>query len=164
MRLAYDNNPNIIELLFTPLHYENVIVQTDIWKLLHLNRFLVLSQQMRVKSLGFAFSELKRIERKRTSEDPFDYDGKAASHCLRLLDQCVQVLEYGDFSPRVALDRREHLKAIKASKVNFALVYEEIEDKLQEVKDKNARNLPEKGDFEKWNRLALTIYQGAYLI
>ena len=58
-RLAIDNNPNIIELLFIP---ENMWeVATGEWQLIHANRKLFLSKKAKYTFLGYANSQFKRI-------------------------------------------------------------------------------------------------------
>jgi len=60
MRLALDNNPNIIELLFVPQNMWEVA--TDEWRLIHSNRKLFLSKKAKYTFLGYAHSQFKRIK------------------------------------------------------------------------------------------------------
>ena len=60
MRLAIDNNPNIVELLFVP---ENMWeVATYEWRLIYEHRKLFLSKKAKYTFLGYANSQFKRIK------------------------------------------------------------------------------------------------------
>jgi len=63
MKLCADANPNIIELLFIPL--ENIVVTSDIWKKIILNRHLFLSKKAKYTFTGYAYSQLNAIKNHR---------------------------------------------------------------------------------------------------
>ena len=59
-KLASDNNPNIVEVLFTdPGHH---IISTPLWEKILENRDLFLSTRAKFSFSGYAFSQLKRIK------------------------------------------------------------------------------------------------------
>ncbi len=60
MRLAANNNPNIIELLFIPRKFW--IVSTPYWEEIVKHRDLFMSKKVRYTFTGYAYSQLKRIK------------------------------------------------------------------------------------------------------
>ena len=104
--LAAENNPNIIDILFVP---ERCIIHSDdIGNHIRGNRRLFLSKRCFVKMKGYAFSELKAIDKSIKSEN--EYNFKSAYHVVRLLNQAEQIMLEGDLD----LERsKEQLKAIR---------------------------------------------------
>lgn len=91
--LAYDNNPNIIDILFLPDRC--ITFQNEIGKLIRQNRHLFLSKKCFYKFIGYAYSQLNKIGSTRKREElveEFGYDVKFASHTLRLALQAEQIL------------------------------------------------------------------------
>ena len=63
-KLASDNNPNIIEILFTdPSHH---VITTPLWEKILEHRDLFLSTRTKFSFSGYAFSQLKRIKTHRS--------------------------------------------------------------------------------------------------
>ncbi len=60
MKLAADNNPNIIELLFIPRKFW--IVNTPYWREIVKHRMLFMSKKVKHTFTGYAYSQLKRID------------------------------------------------------------------------------------------------------
>lgn len=94
MRLAADNNPSIIELLYTaPEHH---LVTTNAGALLLASRNLFLSQKARHSFTGFAVANIKRIQ----TQDPHDKDaakknGKRAMQFTRLYRMAREIVVDG---------------------------------------------------------------------
>ena len=63
MKLCADNNPNIIELLFIP--QQSMVFKTPAWDKIIQNKDLFISKKAKHTFTGYAFSQLKRIERHR---------------------------------------------------------------------------------------------------
>ena len=62
-KLCADNNPNVLELLFVP---ENkTLISSPQWEHLRRNRSLFVSKNVKYRFLGYAISQLKKIERHR---------------------------------------------------------------------------------------------------
>lgn len=61
VKLALQNNPNIMELLFAPP--EKWAVRSAYWKAIYSSRHLFLSQRVRVTMAGYAKSQLHRMKR-----------------------------------------------------------------------------------------------------
>lgn len=63
MKICADANPNIIELLFIP--EQNVLMTTPAWQTLIDNKHLFISKKARHTFSGYAYAQLKLIERHR---------------------------------------------------------------------------------------------------
>ena len=114
--LAMENNPNIIDSLFTPVTC--VLHSTAIGEMVREQRRLFLHKGAFHKFKGYAFSQMHKMDIKtpqagsKRSEDveKHGFDLKFAYHIVRLLDEVDQILTAGD----VDLQRdRERLKAIR---------------------------------------------------
>lgn len=90
-RLAGANNPNILDVLFSPEPFW--IVSTPAWRELYALRHDLLSQKVRSTYIGYSVAQLKLIQRHET------YKPKHAAHLVRLLLQVEQILINGDFTP-----------------------------------------------------------------
>lgn len=63
MKLCADNNPNLLELLFVPAQF--TLRTSPQWKMLLEHRHLFLSKNVKHRFLGYAFAQMKAIERHR---------------------------------------------------------------------------------------------------
>lgn len=115
-QLAMDNNPNIIDSLFTPANC--VIHSTRVGELVRENRRIFLHKGAWHKFKGYAYSQLHKMEiktpqpgsRRAESVEQYGFDVKFAYHVVRLLDEVEQILTLGD----IDLQRdKERLKAIR---------------------------------------------------
>jgi predicted nucleotidyltransferase len=115
-QLAMENNPNIIDSLFTPV--TSVLHSTAIGEMVREQRRLFLHRGAWHKFKGYAFSQMHKMEIKTPQEgskraadiEKHGFDLKFAYHIVRLLDEVEQILTTGD----VDLQRdRERLKAIR---------------------------------------------------
>lgn len=114
--LCMENNPNMIDSLFTPRRC--VMHSTAIGEMVRENRKLFLHKGAWHKFKGYAYSQMHKMRIK--NPDPkskryesvmeHGYDVKFAYHVVRLLDEVEQILSLGD----VNLERdRERLKSIR---------------------------------------------------
>jgi predicted nucleotidyltransferase len=115
-QLALENNPNIIDSLFTPPTC--VLHSTAVGEMVRERRRMFLHKGVWHKFKGYAFSQMHKMEiktpqpgSKRAADvEKFGFDAKFAYHIVRLLDEVEQILTTGD----VDLQRdRERLKAIR---------------------------------------------------
>jgi len=115
--LCADNNPNMIDSLFVPKRC--VIHMNDVGEHMRANKRLFLSKRIYTKLCGYAFKELKSLERYNPSEsgkrkeliERFGYDVKSAYHVVRLMLEAEQVL----IENNLDLERnREHLKHVRS--------------------------------------------------
>ena len=112
--LAMENNPNVIDSLFTPVTC--VLHSTRIGNLVRENRRLFLHRGAWPKFKGYAYSQLHKLAIKQPTGKRADlvaehgYDTKFAYHVVRLLGEVEQILVEGD----IDLQRdNERLKAIR---------------------------------------------------
>lgn len=112
--LCRENNPNMIDSLFTP---ENCVMHcTQVGRLVRDNRKKFLSKEAWKKFRGYAWSQMHKMESKNPEGgrkeivEKFGYDVKFAYHVIRLLDEAEQVLLTGDIDLQRA---REAMKAIR---------------------------------------------------
>jgi predicted nucleotidyltransferase len=113
-RLATENNPNVIDSLFTPATC--VLHSTRVGNLVRENRRLFLHRGAWPKFKGYAYSQLHKIALKQPTGKRAElvarhgYDTKFAYHVVRLLGEAEQILVEGD----IDLQRdSERLKAIR---------------------------------------------------
>ncbi|MBC8104805.1 MAG: nucleotidyltransferase domain-containing protein [Cytophagales bacterium] len=115
-QLALENNPNILDSLFTPVSC--VLHATAVGERVREQRRLFLHRGAWQKFKGYAFSQVHKMDiktpqpgSKRAADvERFGFDAKFAYHIVRLLDEVEQILTTGDLD----LQRdRERLKAIR---------------------------------------------------
>lgn len=115
-QLCMENNPNMIDSLFTPANC--VLHITKLGNMVRENRKIFLHKGAWHKFKGYAYSQLHKM----TTKDPigqrkkiietYGYDVKFAYHVVRLLNEVEQILIEGD----IDLQRnREQLKSIRRS-------------------------------------------------
>jgi uncharacterized protein len=113
-QLAMENNPNVIDSLFTPRRC--VLSSTAIGEYIREHRRDFLHKGAWHKFKGYAYSQLNKIRTKAPSGkrvelvEAHGYDVKFAYHVVRLLLEVEQILVSGDID--VERDR-EQLKAIR---------------------------------------------------
>lgn len=115
-QLAMENNPNIIDSLFTP--QSCVLHCSPIGERVRERRQVFLHKGAWHKFKGYAYAQVHKMETKNPQEgskraenvEQFGFDVKFAYHVVRLLDEVEQILTLGDLD----LQRdRERLKAIR---------------------------------------------------
>jgi len=113
-QLAMENNPNVIDSLFTPRRC--VLSSTAIGEYIREHRVDFLHKGAWHKFKGYAYSQLNKIKTKTPTGkrvelvEQFGYDVKFAYHVVRLLLEVEQILVARDMD----LERdREQLKAIR---------------------------------------------------
>lgn len=113
-QLVMENNPNMIDSLFTP----------D-WCVLHITRVGTIVRENRKMFLhrgswhtfkGYAYAQVKkmgsknRTGKRKASVEEYGFDPKFAYHVVRLLNEIEQILTEGDID---LMRNREQLKAIR---------------------------------------------------
>ena len=115
-QLCMDNNPNMIDSLFTPERC--VVYVSEIGAKVRDNRQLFLHKGLWPKFKGYAYSQVHKMQIKTPEPgskrieyiEKYGYDVKFAYHVVRLLDECEQALTTRD----IDLERdRERLKSIR---------------------------------------------------
>ena len=101
-KLAIDNNPNIVELLFAP--EESIKGRSEISSIIINNRDLFISQKSYYTFTGYAYSQKHKIINKGKDNvsgkrkflyDKYGWDTKSGSHLIRVLIQIKQLLIMG---------------------------------------------------------------------
>ena len=115
-QLCMENNPNMIDALFTPRRC--ISHSTQIAELVRENRKAFLHKGAWHKFKGYAYAQMSKIANKSNASNPkraesiekFGYDVKFAYHVVRLLDEVEQILSEHDLD----IERnREQLKSIR---------------------------------------------------
>ena len=116
--LVAQNNPNMIDSIFVPIHC--ITHMTYVGGMIRDRRHSFLHRGAYHKFKGYSYSQIHKVRTKqvhdnmstkrRESVEKFGYDVKFASHAVRLLDECEQILTNTD----IDLQRnREQLKSIR---------------------------------------------------
>jgi predicted nucleotidyltransferase len=130
--LCMDNNPNMIDSLFTPR--QCVIHSTAISELLRENRRMFLHKGAWAKFKGYSYAQMAKIRTKTNADNEkraasiatYGYDLKYAYHLVRLLNEVEQILVEGDLD----LQRnREQLKEIRRGEWTIEKVEEYFSSK-----------------------------------
>lgn len=117
--LCMENNPNMIDSLFTPANC--VLHSTSVGNMVRANRKLFLHKGSWHKFKGYAYSQLHKMSSKNPEGkrlaivEKYGYDVKFGYHVLRLLDEAEQIMVEGD----IDLQRnREQLKAVRRGDIS----------------------------------------------
>lgn len=153
-QLCLDNNPNMIDSLYTP--EDSITYITSVGRTIRNNRGEFLHRGYARKALGFATSQLRKLDRATDGKrkhliEQFGYDVKAASHVVRLLLQAEQVLTRGRINFFHIRDTVREVKLGKWDKSGVYDFYIEYEDKIERLE--KSSNLREKPDTPKIRRL-----------
>jgi predicted nucleotidyltransferase len=114
--LLMQNNPNMIDSVFTPNRCVNYI--TNIGKIVRENRKLFLHKGSWHKFKGYAYSQLSKIKYQKNksnlqraeSIEKFGYDTKFAYHLVRLIDEAKQIMVEHDIDLE---QNKEQLKSVR---------------------------------------------------
>ncbi len=100
IKLAIDNNPNILSVLYTPP--DRIIQLTEYGQYLIQNRGLFLSKKSYHTYRGYTAAQKKKILTKEGIGvrapliAKYGYDVKFAMHLIRLLYECIDIFKYGE--------------------------------------------------------------------
>jgi len=117
-QLCMESNPNMIDTLYTP--YECVLHSTQVGKMVRDNRDIFLHKGCFHKFLGYAHSQLHKMELKNPEGkraeliEKHGFYVKYASHLVRLAYECEMILTEGTLDLR---RHNEHLKRIRKGEV-----------------------------------------------
>lgn len=130
-QLVMENNPNMIDSLFTPIRC--VVYSTNVGNHIRANRNLFLHKGAYHKFRGYAYQQMHKIrtkqhwqnEKRREDIDKFGYSTKYAMHLVRLLEECKQIL----IEESLDLERnREMLKTIREGQWTLEQIEKYMED------------------------------------
>jgi len=166
--LVAENNPNMIDSLFVPVNC--ITHMTECAGILRDVRQSLLHKGAYHKFKGYAYSQIHKMRTKekhdemstkrKESIEQFGYDVKFASHSVRLIDECEQILKDGD----IDLQRNnEQLKAIRRGEWTFERVLEHFAQKEKYLEQLyQASKLPERPDWDYLRGILLSILEHHY--
>jgi len=159
-QLTLENNPNMIDSLFTP--QECVLFATQIGQRVREHRRIFLSKICWPKFKGYAYQQMKkmrsqnRVGKRKEVVDQYGYDIKFGYHCVRLLNEVEQILIEGDIDLR---RNREQLKSIRRGEWTLQQIEEYFAAKEARLEELYAKSTlpwgPKDGPEEKVKSLLL---------
>lgn len=162
--LCMENNPNMIDSLFTP--QDCVIHITRVGNMVRERRQWFLHKGAWPKFKGYAYSQLRKtrtrepIGKRKETIETFGFDVKYAYHLVRLLDECEQILVEGDIDLR---RNREQLKAIRRGDLSLQEIERwAAEKELQLERAYHETSLPDAPDEERLKQLLLDCLEDHY--
>jgi len=149
LKLAINNNPNIIELLFAP--DSNIMLRNEFGMRLIRNKHLFPNKGLKNSILGTSDGHRHKMS---LSED---FNNKSASHAVRLLFEGIELLETGNLE--FPLKQREILLDIKLGKYDKDWIIEKLANlRLQLIDAHEKSKLPEKNEnYDKVEKLCIDI-------
>lgn len=163
-QLCMENNPNMIDSLFTPINCVRHI--TKIGGMVRERRRSFLHKGAWHKFKGYAYAQLHRMSNKdplgKRAElvEKYGYDVKFAYHVVRLLDEVEQIMREGD----IDLQRnREQLKSIRRGEWTEAQIREYFAAKEHQLEHLYSESsLPYAPDEAQIKRLLLNCLEEHY--
>ena len=164
-QLCMENNPNMIDSLFTP--QSCVLHITQIGQMVRENRRLFLHKGAWHKFKGYAYSQMHKMDSKQPPDgkrrelvDTYGYDVKFAYHVVRLLDEVEQILTESD----IDLQRnREQLKSIRRGEWKREDIHEHFTRRERELESVYATSkLPHGPAEEQIRRLLMECLEHHY--
>lgn len=162
--LAISNNPNIIEFLYAPENCQLFI--TDYSKDLLQNRHLFLSKKAYHTFKGYAYAQRLKLQVKKENmtgrtelTEKFGYDTKFASHLIRLLLECHQILV--EQTIEFPLAQNNLVKDIKLGKYSLEEILYKA-DELERLIDLayTKSDLQNRADIISINKLQIQLLEG----
>lgn len=164
--LLMNCNPTVIDSLFVPRRC--ILHTTAISEHLRECRRIFLTQNCRAKFMGFAYSQMHKIDNKTAHDNPkrhadiqtHGYDTKYAYHLVRLVLECQQILLTGDLD--IEQDR-EVLKSIRRGEWTLTRLKEWFESAEKRIiTAQESTKIPAKPDEVAIKRLLLECLEMHY--
>lgn len=164
--LVMENNPNMIDSLFTPQRC--VLHCTQIGQHVRDNRKLFVHKGCLSKFRGYSFSQRSKIinktnaknEKRADSIDKHGYDVKYAVHLIRLLLECEQLLIFGEMD--IQRDR-EIYKAIRKGEWTLEQIDEFFMTKEKALEELyNTSKIPYEPDEDKIKQILIDCLEMHY--
>jgi len=166
-RLLLNNNPNVLSLLW--LRQEHYIKKTDWGQMLIDNRDIFLSKRCYKTYTGYAYSQLRRMtsgniysgymgKKRKALVDKLGFDGKNASHLIRLLKTGIELLITGEVN--VFRHDNQELIAIKNGEWELDRIKKEANNLFKLAAEAFVKSeLPNEPDWNKANKLLIEIIE-----
>jgi len=165
-QLCMDNNPNMIDSLFTP--QTCVLHITKVGNMVREKRHMFLHKGCWHKLKGYAYSQLHKMSSKNPTgkrveiREKHGFDTKFAYHVVRLLSEAEQILSTGDLDLQEK-GRREHMKAIRRGEVSEKDIRQWASDKEKQLENLyHTSTLPYSPDEAKIKELLLECLEEHY--
>lgn len=165
-QLAMENNPNMLDSLFTPQRC--VLFCTQIGQNVRDNRKMFLHKGSYKKLRGYAYSQKNKIgskehsdnEKRQADIEKFGYSTKYAYHLIRLVLQAEQILREHDLDLE---QNKEILKSIRRGEWELSRVYEFFDNKEKQLEDLFLKStLQEKPQEDQIKKLLLECIEHHY--
>jgi len=164
VRLALQNNPNILDVLFVAKNH--IVFCNEFGHELRDLRYKFLSKRVYKTYGGYAFSQLKRmtsVDKNATgnrlkSIQKFGYDSKNALHLIRLLKMGIEILTEGE----IHVLRHDNQELLKIRRGEYSLSHIEREaQRLQNLLDQAYVNskLPNTPDYATINSWLISTHK-----
>ena len=162
IKLVYDNNPNVLEVLFVPK--ESIIYCDDLGKQLLEHRNLFVSKRAYYKFMGYAIAQKRKLITKQSEGlrvkivEKYGYDIKYASHLIRLLYLGIELLITGELI--FPTEHRKYLIQIKNGEWPLSQIIDKatyLENYLDE--SLKSSSLPEYPNLEEINKLQINLIE-----
>ena len=159
------SNPNTMSMLFIkPEHYIGV---HPYGKLIIDNRQLFVSKLAYGAYIGYAYDQLKKMgsckclgymgKKRKELVERFGYDTKNASHCIRLLKTCIELLNSGSINVFRESDA-DYLLSIKRGDLTIDEVKCAADDLFASAEIAYSKSsIPDEPDYDKINRIVSDI-------
>jgi len=154
-------SPNTAEILFAP--QEHIIEITEVGQMMIDNKHLFVSKQLIKPMQGFAFGEWKKAveyfeqlrklgAQRKEHIAKFGYSVKNAYHAVRLLEECIELLQTGTITfPRPNAD---FLRQIRHGEIPVEVVKERYEQLDKRVPQEGAdSSIPDSVEKDKLDKL-----------
>lgn len=136
-QLCMDNNPNMIDSLFTP--DDCVVFSTEIGRHVRAHRSLFLHRGAFQKFSGYAYSQISKMKSKQPEGkrkelvERFGFDVKFAYHVVRLVEEARQILAEGDMDLRRNADILKSIRAGEWTLEDIERHFAEAEPELRRL-------------------------------
>ena len=163
IQLLAGNNPNIIEFLYAPTHC--ILKNSTYMETILLRRDLFLSKKAYHTFKGYAYAQRQKLEVKRDNMTgrkelslKYGYDVKFASHLIRLLLECLQLLTEKTLT--FPLPENNLVRDIKLGRYDLTWVLNKAEE-LEKLVDLAyvKSDLQYTPNFEEINNLQMTVLE-----
>lgn len=165
-RLVMENNPNMIDSLFTPSNM--VLTSTRISNMVRDERKMFLHKGAWHKFKGYAYGQMQKMKTKEPDVNSkryemvqkYGYDVKFAYHVVRLLDEVEQILTEGDID---LMRNREQLKSIRRGDWKLKDIEEHFARREKELQTLyTTSSLPYKPDEQRITKLLVNCMEEHY--
>lgn len=162
IKLCSQNNPNIVELLF--VDDKHTLVTTPYWEEIKANTHLFISKKIQHTFLGYAHSQKQKVisrnpeGNRREYIEKFGYDVKFASHLIRLLVEGLELMNNGQLSFPITMNR--YIRDVKEGKFSLEQVLAKADELESLVLQSSVTSkLPYSPNYDKLSQLQMALLE-----